>query len=98
MDGGGPDVVVLHKLSAVAGITTATDPIRQYVPELGDGARTVAMMTLILAGALSAYCRPSASALAAYEADPNVIGLRLDLRATLENAVATLIAGTVARA
>ncbi|MER5220455.1 TetR/AcrR family transcriptional regulator [Streptomyces flaveus] len=92
------DVVVRHKRSAVVGITTTADLIRQYVPEVGDGARTVAMAMLILAGALSSYCRPSASTLAAYEADPTLIELRLDLRATLENAVATLIAGTVARA
>ncbi|GAB3015300.1 TetR family transcriptional regulator [Streptomyces pseudoechinosporeus] len=92
------DVVVRHKRSAIAGITTTADLIRQYVPEVGDGARTVAMMTVILAGTLSTYCRPSASVLAAYEADPTVMELRLDLRATLENAVATLIAGTVARA
>jgi hypothetical protein len=67
------------------------------VPELGDGARQVAMMTMVLAGTLSSYCRPSASALAAYQADPAVLVLRLDLRATLESAVATLIAGTLAR-
>lgn len=91
-------VVVRHKRFAVAGIATTADLIRRHVPELGDGARTVAMMSLILAGALSTYCRPSASALAAYEADPTVAGLRLDLRATLENAIATLIAGTLARA
>jgi AcrR family transcriptional regulator len=91
-------VVVRHKRSAVAGIATTADLIRRHVPELGDGARTVAMMSLILAGALSTYCRPSASVLAAYEADPTVAGLRLDLRATLENAIATLIAGTLARA
>ena len=55
------------------------------------------MTTLILAGALSSYCRPSASALAAYEADPTVLELRLDLRTALESADATLIAGTLAR-
>jgi len=55
------DVVVRHKRSAVAGITNLADLIRQYVPELGDGAWTVAMTTLILAGALSTYCRPSLS-------------------------------------
>lgn len=54
-------------------------------------------MALILAGTLSSYCRPSASVLAAYEADPAVVELRLDLRATLESAIATLIAGTLAR-
>jgi AcrR family transcriptional regulator len=90
------DVVVRHKRSAIAGLVIATDLIREYLPELSaDGARTVSMMTLILAGALSTYCRPSASVLAAYEADPGVIALRLDLRPTLETAVATLIRGTL---
>lgn len=91
------EVVVRHKRSTVAGIAITAELIRRRVPELGDGARTVAIMTLILAGALSTYCRPSASALAAYEADPSLVELRLDLRATLEQAVATLIAGTLAR-
>jgi len=80
-----------------SGIATASDLVRRHVPELGDGARPVSMTTLILAGALSSYCRPSASALAAYEADPTVLELRLDLRTALESAVATLIAGTLAR-
>ncbi|MGI5196399.1 TetR family transcriptional regulator [Streptomyces sp. CA-288835] len=92
------DVVVRHKRSAIAGLTNTADLLRQYVPELGDDALTVAMMAMILAGALSAYCRPSASAAAAYEADPAVSVLRLDLRTTLEQATATLIAGTLARA
>lgn len=91
------EVVVRHKRSAVAGLATAADLIRRQVPELGEGAGRVAMMTLILAGALSSYCRPSASALAAYEADPSVAVLRLDLRGTLEDVVATLINGTLAQ-
>ncbi|RSM37752.1 TetR family transcriptional regulator [Amycolatopsis balhimycina DSM 5908] len=92
------DVVVRHKRSALGYIATAAGLLRRYVPELGDGAaRNVTMMTLILAGTLSTYCRPSPSALAAYEADPAVAALRLDMRATLEDAVATLIAGTLAR-
>ncbi|MFG2005120.1 TetR/AcrR family transcriptional regulator [Spirillospora sp. NPDC048911] len=89
------DVVVRHKRSAIAGITTTADLLRRHVPELGDGARTVALMMLIMAGALSTYCRPSASALAAYEADPTVSELRIDLRATLEHTVATLIRDTL---
>jgi AcrR family transcriptional regulator len=91
------DVVLRHKRFAIAAIVTATDLLRRHVPELGDRAREVAMMTMILAGTLSSYCRPSASALAAYQADPAVLVLRLDLRATLENAIATQIAGTLAR-
>jgi AcrR family transcriptional regulator len=91
------EVVVRHKRAAVASIATATDLIRQYLPELGDGARMVAVTALILAGTLSNYCQPSPSALAAYQADPTLLELRLDLRATLETAVATLITGTLAR-
>ncbi|MFI8075502.1 hypothetical protein ACIF85_43130 [Streptomyces sp. NPDC086033] len=71
--------------------------LRQQVPELGDSARSITMMTMILAGTLSAHCRDSATALAAYEADPTVLELRLDLRTTLENGLAALIRGTLAR-
>jgi AcrR family transcriptional regulator len=91
------DAVVRHKRSALANLAAAADLLRRYVPELGDGAPDVAMLTLIVAGTLSTYCRPSPSALAAYEADPAVAVLRLDLRATLEQTIATLIAGTLAR-
>lgn len=91
------EVTVLYKRSAVADIATTAALLHQYVPELGDGARFVAIMMLTLAGTLSAYCRPSASALAAYEADPTVAVLRMDLAATLERAIATLIAGTLAQ-
>src|SRR6266704_2940552 len=64
------EVVVQHKRSAIAGIATASDLVRRHVPELGDGARPVSMTTLILAGALSSYCRPSASVLAATRPTP----------------------------
>jgi AcrR family transcriptional regulator len=90
-------VVLRHKRSALAWIETTAGLIRRYVPELGEGARMVAVMALILAGALSSYCRPSASSLAAYEADPGVLELQIHLRETLEYNVATLIAGTLAR-
>ena len=64
------EVVMRHKRSALASLATMVELIRRHLPELGDGARMVCLMTLILAGALSTYVPPSASALAAYEADP----------------------------
>lgn len=91
------DVVVRHKRSAIATLEAAVEVIRHHVPELGDGARAVCMTTLVLAGALSTYCRPSASTLAAYEVEPSLSELQLDLRSHLESAVATLIAGTLVR-
>lgn len=90
------EVVLRHKRAAVANIEAAARLLQHHLPELGEGARTVAMMSLISAGALSSYCRPSDSALAAYEADPTVGLLSLDLRTSLEAVVATLIRGTLA--
>ncbi|KQV99369.1 TetR/AcrR family transcriptional regulator [Streptomyces sp. Root369] len=91
------EVVLQNKRSTIANITTMAGLLRQHVPELGDNARTITMMTMILAGTLSAHCRHSATALAAYEADPTVLELRLDLRTTLETALAALIRGTLTR-
>ncbi|MFJ9706306.1 TetR/AcrR family transcriptional regulator [Streptomyces sp. NPDC101234] len=91
------DVVVRYKRSSIASLGTMADLVRLHVPELGPGAGTVAVLTLILAGALWAQSRPSASAIAAYEADPTLALLRLDLPTTLENTLATLITGTLVR-
>lgn len=91
------EVVVHYKRSAADSLTTMIDLVHHHIPELGDGARTVCLMTLIMAGALSSYCRPSASSLAAYEADPTLSELRLDLPTTLESALAPLVTGTLAR-
>ncbi|MFC8797844.1 TetR/AcrR family transcriptional regulator [Promicromonospora sp. NPDC057138] len=91
------DVVVRHKKSAIDTLGAAVEMIHRHVPELGDGARTVCMTTLILAGAMSTYCRPSASVLAAYEADPALARLAPALPSDLESAVAMLIRGALAR-
>ena len=91
------DVVVRHKRAAVDTLGAAVEIIHRHVPELGDGARTVCLTTLLLAGAMSTYSRPSASALAAYEVDPALAQLAPDLRSGLETAVASLISGTLVR-
>jgi AcrR family transcriptional regulator len=91
------EAVVRHKRAAWAGLGTMVELVHQHVPELGDDAGAVCVLALILAGALSAYCQPSASALAAYEIDPTLAALHLDLAATLESSVAMLIAGALAR-
>jgi AcrR family transcriptional regulator len=91
------EVVVGFKRSAVASLGTMVDLVRRHVPELGDGARSVCLMIVILAGALSSYCQPSASAIAAVEFDPTLVEFHLDLATTLESAIATQISGTLAR-
>jgi AcrR family transcriptional regulator len=90
--------VLRHKRFTLDALGTATEVVRRHLPELGDGAQAVCVTSLILAGALATYCRPSASVLAAYEADPSLADFRFDLHRDLENAVATLVAGTLARA
>jgi AcrR family transcriptional regulator len=91
------DVVVRYKRSGYDSLTTLAEVVRRHVPELGEGAWTVCLMAIVLAGALWTHCRPSPSTLAAYQADPALAKLRLDLPTALESAVATLITGTLAR-
>jgi AcrR family transcriptional regulator len=91
------EVVLRHKRSARDSLVALVELVRRHVPELGDGAWRVCLTALVLAGALWAYARPSASTLAAYEVDPTLADLRLDLPAAMEDALATLIAGALAR-
>jgi len=70
-----------------------------YLPELGgDGAWKACAMAMVFIGALWSYTQHPASVLAAYEADPSLAVLRLDFTPALEEALATLITGTLARA
>ncbi|SFW79159.1 TetR/AcrR family transcriptional regulator [Amycolatopsis australiensis] len=91
------DVVVRFKRSALAGLDTMAELMRRYLPEVGDEAKPVCLLAMILTGGLWTHCRPSASALAAYEADPALTALRLDLAPALEHGLAVLIAGAMAR-
>ncbi len=91
------DVVVRYKRSARESLVALVELVRRHVPELGEGAWRVCLTVMVLAGALWAYARPSASTLAAFDADPTLADLRLDPPAVMEDALATLIAGTLAR-
>jgi AcrR family transcriptional regulator len=91
------EVVVHHKRSVRDSLGTLVEVVRRHVPELGDGAWRVCLTALLLAGALWAYGRPSASTLAAFDADPALVDLRLDPPTVMEDALVTLIAGTLAR-
>ncbi|WP_410592891.1 TetR/AcrR family transcriptional regulator [Amycolatopsis sp. lyj-23] len=91
------DVVVRFKRSALGGLETMAGLLERSVPEVGGEAGSVCLLAMILAGGLWTHCRPSPSALAAYEADPALAALRLDLAPALENGLALLIAGAMAR-
>lgn len=91
------DVVLRHKRSARDSLATLVEHVRHHVPELGEGARSVCLMSVVIAGALWAHAQPSPSTLAAYQADPTLADLRLDLPTALHATLATLITGTLAR-
>ncbi|WP_329048521.1 TetR/AcrR family transcriptional regulator [Amycolatopsis sp. NBC_01488] len=91
------DVVVGFKRSALAGLGTMAELIQRYVPEVGDQAASVCLFTVILTGGLWTHCRPSPSALAAYQVDPALAALHLDLAPALESGLALLIAGAMKR-
>lgn len=91
------EVVVRYKQSARDSLATLAELVRRHLPELREGAWTVCLMAMVITGALWTHTRPSASTLAAYEADPTLADLRLDLPTALEDTVATLITGTLAR-
>lgn len=91
------DAVVRFKRSALAGLDSMAELLRRYVPEVGEEAASVCLLAMILTGGLWTHCRPSPSALAAYEVDPALAALHLDLAPALENGLALLIAGAVKR-
>lgn len=93
-----PEVIARYKRSGYDSLVTLVDRVREVLPELGEGAWTVCTMSAVLAAALSAHSRPSPGMLAAYRDDPALAALRLDRSGTLETALATLVAGALARA
>lgn len=91
------DVVVRFKRSALGGLDAMAELLRRSVPEVGGEAVSVCLLAMILAGGLWTHCRPSASARAAYEADPALAALHLDLAPALEHGLAVMIVGAMAR-
>ncbi|MBE1495316.1 AcrR family transcriptional regulator [Amycolatopsis lexingtonensis] len=90
-------VVVRFKQSALTSLESMADLLRRYVPEVGAEAASVCLMAMIMTGGLWTHCRPSPSALAAYEADPALAALHLELAPALQNGLAMLISGAMAR-
>lgn len=91
------EVVIRHKRASLESLGALVELVRKHVPELGDGAQTVCLQAMIMAGALSTYCPPPASVLAAYEAAPELWGMQVDLRPALRLAITTAIMGTLPR-
>ncbi len=72
--------------------------MRRHVPELGDGAQLFCLMSLVSAGALSAYVPPPPSLLAAYADEPALGVLNLELRDALRVSFTSTLLGVLPRA
>ena len=93
------EVVARYKRAMADNHAALTELALRQLPELGDeGAWNACAMALLFTGALWSYTQHPASVLAAYEADPSLAVLRLDFTSALEEALATLLTGTLARA
>jgi AcrR family transcriptional regulator len=93
------EVAARYKRAMVDGYATLAGLAAGVVPELGtDGAFKACGLAMVFIGALWSYTEHPPSVLAAYEADPSLIVLRLDFAGALGEALATLFAGTLARA
>ncbi|MEP7762429.1 TetR/AcrR family transcriptional regulator [Sanguibacter sp. 25GB23B1] len=91
------DVVKRHKRSSLARLATMTELARRYVPELGDGAQLFCLMSLVTAGALSAYVPPPPSLVAAYADEPALGVLHMELRDALQVAITSALMGVLPR-
>jgi AcrR family transcriptional regulator len=93
------EVVARYKRAMADNHAALTELTLRQLPELGDdGAWKACAMALVFTGALWSYTQHPASVLAAYEADPSLAVLRLDFTPALEEALATLLTGTLVRA
>lgn len=92
------EVIKRHKRSALTRLTDMTGLVSRHVPELGDGAQLFCLMSLVSAGALSAYVPPPPSVLAAYADEPALGVLNLQLRDALRISLTSALLGVLPRA
>ncbi|GAA2154307.1 MULTISPECIES: TetR/AcrR family transcriptional regulator [Glycomyces] len=92
------EVALRYKRAATRHRAVLTDLIRRHLPETGDAAEQLCRHIILVTGAVATHARPSASVVAAYEADPAIGAMRIDFTEYLRTTIATLAAGTLARA
>ncbi|WP_282089381.1 TetR/AcrR family transcriptional regulator [Streptomyces tendae] len=93
-----PQVAARYKRAAVANVADIAAVTHQHLPELGDSAAQLTATMIMAIGAVWTHARPSPAMLAAYEADPSLTAFKLDFVTALQEILATLTAGTLARA
>ncbi|MCZ2831001.1 TetR family transcriptional regulator [Modestobacter sp. VKM Ac-2986] len=91
------EVVARHKRAALTQLTAAADLLRRHLPELGAAAETFCFQSMVLAGALAPYSSPPPGVRAAYEAEPALAVLHLELQESLQLGIRTMLLGAVPR-
>jgi AcrR family transcriptional regulator len=92
------EVVKRHKRASLARLAATSDLLLVYLPELGENAQLFCLMSLVSAGALSAYVPPPPSLLAAYADEPELGVLNLDLQDALRLSFTSSLVGILPRA
>jgi AcrR family transcriptional regulator len=93
-----PQVAAQYKRASMAGIDALGALMLRCVPELGaQDAMKLAGATIMTTSALWPHAQPSAAMLAAYQADQELAGMRLDFTATLGEVIEVMSAGLLAR-
>ncbi|TDZ43948.1 TetR family transcriptional regulator [Mycobacteroides franklinii] len=92
-----PETLLRFRRSAHDTIAQYTDAIRGYIPELGEDAQSVSLSTVVTSAALWMYAQPSASAIAASEAEPELADILLNFDTDLETMLARLITGALVK-
>ncbi|GAA1684423.1 TetR/AcrR family transcriptional regulator [Streptomyces yatensis] len=92
------EVVKGHKRSSLARLEAMSELVRRHLPELGEDAELFCLMSLVSAGALSAYIPPPPSVLAAYADEPALGVLHMELRDALRISFTSALLGVLPRA
>ncbi|SHS80844.1 TetR family transcriptional regulator [Mycobacteroides abscessus subsp. massiliense] len=92
-----PETLLCFRRSAHTTIARYTDAIRSFIPELGDDSQSVSLSTVVTSAALWMYAQPSASAIAAAEAEPALADISLNFDTDLETMLSRLIIGALVK-
>ncbi len=91
------EAIKKHKRSSFGKLATMTELVQQHLPEIGEGAQMFCLLSLLSAGALSAYAPPPPSLLAAYADEPALGALHMELRDALLASINSTLLGALPR-
>lgn len=91
------EVAARYKTATLANITTLAKLTDDLFPELAGRTFRLCGQAMMAISIVWIHSHPSGAVLAAYEADPSLALARLDFSPALQEMIATLIAGTLAR-